>query len=45
MSLAGAVMWLMLVLLIGWLGIVLVATYLQLDDEVRERRRRGGGGE
>jgi hypothetical protein len=45
MSLAGVVMWLMLVLLIGWLGMVLYATYRQLDGEVRERQRRWQRGE
>ncbi len=36
MSLVGLVAWLMLALLIGWLGIVLYATFRQLDGEARE---------
>ena len=43
MSLAMIVAWVMLALLIGWLGIVLAATFHQmngeLDKEARRRRR------
>jgi hypothetical protein len=39
-SLAGAVGFLILAALIGWLGIVLLATYRQLDGEAREAARR-----
>ena len=40
MTLAMLVAWVMLALLIGWLGIVLYATYHQLDGETREARER-----
>ena len=43
MSLAAAVTWLMLTLLIGWVGVVLWATYRQADAEWRQRGRRQGG--
>lgn len=42
MSLAGVVAWVMLFLLIGWVLIVLWATFHQIGDEARagaERRR------
>ena len=42
MSLAALVAWLMLALLIGWLGIVLFATFRQLDGEMEEDARRRG---
>jgi hypothetical protein len=41
-SLASLVAWAMLAVLIGWLGIVLVATYFQVDGETREAARRNG---
>jgi hypothetical protein len=37
---AGAVAFIMLFVLIGWLGIVLAATFHQVGEEVRERDRR-----
>jgi hypothetical protein len=37
-SAAAAVTWAMLALLIGWLGLVLWATYLQVDAEWRRAR-------
>ena len=40
MSLAGLVAWVMLVLLIAWLGIVLAATFVQLNGEIEEDARR-----
>ena len=40
MSLATIVAWAMLALLIGWLGIVLAATFRQLDGELEEDARR-----
>jgi hypothetical protein len=39
-TLAGLVAWVMLAVLIGWLGIVLFATFHQLDGEAREARKR-----
>ena len=35
MSLAALVAWVMFAVLIGWLGIVLLATFRQLDGEAR----------
>ena len=46
MSLAEVVAWAMFALLIGWLGMVLYATFRTLDGEVREastERDRGEG--
>jgi hypothetical protein len=40
MSLAVLVAWIMLALLIGWLGIVLAATFRQMDGEIKEDARR-----
>ena len=40
MSLAALVAWAMLALLIGWLGIVLAATFRQMDGELKEEARR-----
>jgi hypothetical protein len=40
MSLAAIVAWAMLALLIGWLGIVLAATFSQMDGELEEDARR-----
>ena len=40
MSLATIVAWAMLALLIGWLGIVLAATFRQMDGELKNARRR-----
>ena len=40
MSLAALVAWVMLALLIGWLGIVLAATFHQMDGELEENARR-----
>jgi hypothetical protein len=40
MSVAALVAWVMLALLIGWLGIVLFATFRQLDGEIEESSRR-----
>ena len=40
MSLAAIVAWAMLALLIGWLGIVLAATFRQLGGELKEDARR-----
>ena len=40
MSLATIVAWVMLALLIGWLGIVLAATFWQMDGELKEDARR-----
>jgi hypothetical protein len=39
-SLAAIVAWLMLAVLIGWLGIVLAATFRQMDGEIKEDARR-----
>ena len=39
MSLATMVAWAMFAVLIGWLGMVLYATFRTLDGEVREARR------
>jgi hypothetical protein len=48
MSAAELVAWVMFAVLIGWLGMVLYATFRTLDGEVREagreRERREGGG-
>jgi hypothetical protein len=41
LDLAGVVAFVMLVILIGWLGIVLAATFHQVDREIRRRDRRG----
>lgn len=46
MSVAEVVAWAMFALLIGWLGMVLYATFRTLDGEVREvgtERDRGEG--
>ncbi len=40
MSLAGLVAWAMLAVLIGWLGLVLYATFRQIDGERQEAARR-----
>ena len=40
MSLAAIVAWAMLALLIAWLGIVLAATFRQMDGEHKEDARR-----
>jgi hypothetical protein len=40
MSVAAIVAWVMLALLIGWLGIVLAATFRQMDSELEEDARR-----
>jgi hypothetical protein len=40
MSLAGLVAWVMFAVLIGWLAIVLLATFRQLDGEVRRAAER-----
>ena len=40
MSLAEVVAWVMLAVLIGWLAIVLYATFRQVDGEAREAARR-----
>jgi hypothetical protein len=42
MSLAGLVAFAMLALLIGWIGIVLYATFRQLDGEARDHTEREG---
>ena len=42
MSLAALVAWIMLAVLIGWIAIVLYATFRQLDGERREAERREG---
>ena len=46
MSLAAVVAWAMFAVLIGWLGMVLYATFRTLDGEVREaaERERDGPG-
>ena len=38
MSLAAAVAWAMFAVLIGWLGMVLYATFRTLDGELREAK-------
>ncbi len=38
MSVAAAVAWAMFAVLIGWLGMVLYATFRTLDGELRENR-------
>ena len=38
MSLAAIVAWAMFAVLIGWIGMVLFATFRTLDGEVREAR-------
>jgi hypothetical protein len=43
-TLAGAVAFLMLALLIGWVAIVLYATFRQLDGEATAARDRGRTG-
>lgn len=40
MSLADVVAWVMFAVLIGWLGIVLYATFRQLDGEAKEAAKR-----
>lgn len=40
MSLAGLVAWAMFAVLIGWLGLVLYATFKQIDGEAREAAKR-----
>jgi hypothetical protein len=40
MSLAALVAWIMFAVLIGWLGIVLAATFRQMDGEIKEDARR-----
>ena len=40
MTVAALVAWAMLAVLIGWLGIVLYATFRQIDGEAREAARR-----
>ncbi|HEX2128666.1 MAG TPA: hypothetical protein VHF58_05570 [Solirubrobacterales bacterium] len=40
MSLAAIAAWAMLALLIGWLGIVLAATFHQMGGEIEEDARR-----
>jgi hypothetical protein len=40
MSLAGLVAWAMFAVVIGWLAIVLYATFRQLDGEAREAAKR-----
>jgi hypothetical protein len=42
MSLAGLVAFVMLALLIGWMGIVLYATFRQLDGEARDESELDG---
>jgi hypothetical protein len=39
MSVAAIVAWVMLALLIGWLATVLAATFRQMDEDARRRRR------
>jgi hypothetical protein len=41
-SLAGIVAFGMLILLIGWVAVVLYATFRQLDGEAREQADRDG---
>jgi len=38
-NLAGVITWVMLALLIGWVSVVLWATYRQMDAEWRRRGR------
>jgi hypothetical protein len=40
MSLAELVAWAMFAVLIGWLGIVLLATFRQVDGEAKAKRER-----
>jgi hypothetical protein len=40
MGLAELVAWVMFAVLIGWLGLVLLATFLQLDGEAKTKRER-----
>ena len=40
MTLAAAVAWAMFAVLIGWLGMVLYATFRMLDGEVRDAQAR-----
>lgn len=40
MSLADLVAWVMLAVLIGWLGLVLYATFKQINGEAREAAKR-----
>jgi hypothetical protein len=40
MGLAELVAWAMFAVLIAWLGIVLLATFHQLDGETKEKRER-----
>ena len=44
MSLAAFVAWIMFAVLIGWIAIVLCATFRQLDGERREAERRPDDG-
>lgn len=41
MELADVVAWVMLAVLMGWLGIVLYATFAQLDGERRRAAEQG----
>jgi len=41
MGLAELVAWVMLAVLMAWLGIVLYATFRQLDGESRAKREHG----
>jgi hypothetical protein len=41
MSLSGLVAWAMFAVLIGWLGIVLYATFRQVDGEAKAKREQG----
>jgi cell division septal protein FtsQ len=43
MSLAAIAAWAMFAVLIAWLGMVLFATFRNLDSEVREARASGNG--
>ena len=43
MSLPAIAAWAMLALLIGWLGLVLAATFRQMDGELKEDARRREG--
>ncbi len=45
MSLAAIAAWIMFAVLIGWLGMVLFATFRTLDGEVRESRGESRDGE
>ena len=42
MSAAELVAWVMFAVLIGWLGMVLYATFHTLDGEVKDAARRDG---